>query len=131
MTTSKAVKRNKWQFDIIFGVHGAFAVWNLFMALGSGLRLLLPAVSDWLGAAGMMLTLGVWIPVLLLSPVVILASLWFWRDWSVLLLALLIGVYVFTLQYAEVPVFIASATLYTIIAIPLCLRWFFYRRPVW
>lgn len=122
-------ERATWPYDIIFGVHMIFVSWNIFMGLAAGARNLLPGVADALGAAGMLFTLGAWIPALWLSPLIILASLWFWRDWKVLTAALLLALYVVSIQKTGSDVFLyAIAAVYTAAVAPLCYLWFFRER---
>lgn len=113
-----------WPYDIIFGIHTVFVLWNLLTGLAAGVRHLLPGVADALGAAVMLITLGAWIPALWLSPVIIVGSLWFWRDWRVLIAALLLALYVVTLQRVDSDVFLYTAAVYTAVVAPLCCLWF-------
>lgn len=124
--------QKKWPRDFIFAVHAVVAAWNLLMGVGSGVRALLPVSANWLGAMGMIVTLAAWIPALLLSPVVIVVSLWHWRDWSVMLPAMLLGAYLFALQYIDAgqPFYLVAAG-YTIVALVVCPRWFLVKRSIW
>ena len=132
MTNNDTSAGSTWPYDIIFGVHTVFVLWNLIMALASGIRRLLPSVADALGAAGILITLSAWIPALLLSPVIILGSLWLWRDRRVLIAALLLALYVVSLQVTDSDASLYTvAAIYTVVVAPLCYRWFFQARKRW
>ena len=126
MAVRNGAKTQCWLYDIIFSVHSFLAFINAFWAAVYVLEVLLPVIRGaQLGGVIILVALAVEFPARWASAVIIFASFYFYRDWSVLLLAVLLGLYYLTLN-STASFFVA--TIYTVVALLLYYDWFFRRR---
>ena len=126
MAVSNGAKSQCWLYDIIFSVHSILTFSNAFLGALYMLEVLFPVIrGDLLAGVIMLVALAVEFPARLASAVIIFVSVYFYRDWSVLLLAVLLGLYYFTLE-STASFFVA--TIYTVVALLLSYDWFFRRR---
>ena len=85
MAVRNGAKTQCWLYDIIFSVHSFLAFINAFWAAVYVLEVLLPVIRGaQLGGVIMLVALAVEFPARWASAVIIFASFYFYRDWSVL-----------------------------------------------
>ena len=126
MAVRNGAKTQCWLYDIIFSVHSFLAFINVLWVAVYVLEVLLPVIrGDLLGGVIMLVAIAVEFPARCASAVIIFASFYFYRDWSILLLAVLLGLYYLTLKS---PASFFVATIYTVAALLLSYDWFFRRR---